>query len=161
MSSWHLSIDQPDTAIPKHTQFDSRTWMHTNTHSSHALFLTGMICHKILSMPPTVSVFHDWLVRHNTEAKSSRCNPGFIVCCGRHIACGTFQMCPNLYLFWINLMYRLHFIKPVPPLKTYRNHSFYGAWLQWINEWINLYYAELCTCNTIYLWTYKYVYTII
>ncbi len=30
----------------------------------------------------------------------------------------------------------------------------------WMYEWINLYYTELCTCNTIYLWTYEYVYTI-
>ncbi len=27
------------------------------------------------------------------------------------------------------------------------------------NEWINLYYTELCTSNTIYSWTYKYFYT--
>ncbi len=30
-----------------------------------------------------------------------------------------------------------------------------------MNEWINLYDIKLCTCNHIYLWTYKYVYIII
>ncbi len=34
-------------------------------------------------------------------------------------------------------------------------------YIVWMNEWINLSYSELCTCNTIYLRTYKYVYTII
>ncbi len=40
--------------------------MHTNTHYSHAIFVTGMVYQKNIVDAPSVSVFRDQLVRHNT-----------------------------------------------------------------------------------------------
>ncbi len=42
----------------------------------------------------------------------------------------------------------------------YNNYSSYIT-ITMNDELINIYYIELCACNTIYLWTYTYVYPII
>ncbi len=103
MITWHLSIDQPDTEIPKS---HSQTWMHTNNHSFHALFTTEKVCHKILWLGTTqrhsilglVLVFyHELRVAHSMLhiSEVSHFTPFFLI-----------------------LMYRLHFTKPVPLLKS-------------------------------------------
>ncbi len=51
---------------------------------------------------PSVSVFRDRLAQHNIH-RAVGLSPGFIVCCGRHIAQCTFQRCPTSYLFFIIL----------------------------------------------------------